>query len=54
MTLDQYIEDTQAKLEAFKNKWLEGQKSDPANYPADLSPGDWDEQFLANAFDIIP
>lgn len=53
MTLEQYIAEAKAKIEKFEQEWLEKQKADPANYPNDLSPGDWDEQFLAATFDII-
>lgn len=54
MTLEQYIAELKAKIEKFEQEWLENQKADPDNYPTNLSPGDWDEQFLAAAFDIIP
>ena len=33
-------------LKAFHDKWRMWHKQGPKTYPAEMKPGDWDEQFV--------
>ena len=47
MTLDEYIEYEKNNIDKFKQTWLEGQKKNPDQYPAEMEAGEWDEQLRA-------
>ena len=46
MTLQQFIDELEKNIQQFSHAWKECNKSDPDQYPLDLLPGDWDEQFF--------
>jgi hypothetical protein len=46
ISLTEYVEQVKNIISDFKAHWKEGQKSG-LNFPEKLSPGDWDEQFIA-------
>lgn len=45
MTLEEYIKEQHELVETFKKDWLEGRSETPGQYPTEMNPGDWDEQF---------
>jgi hypothetical protein len=45
MTLDEWIKDEIARIYRFRALWLDKQSKDPEIYPAELSAGEWDEQY---------
>lgn len=49
MTLDEFVAEEQARITAFRAAWLRDAQQAPEQYPMDLEPGDWDEQFRAFA-----
>lgn len=44
-SLDQFIAAEQERLERFRKFWLEGMQKQPDIFPAELEPGEWDEQY---------
>jgi len=45
MPLDEYLSDCRRVLDLFEKQWRDGMAEDPGGYPAELEPGEWDEQF---------
>ena len=45
MTLREWIEEQKAELEQFATMWERNADTDPSNWPMNMEPGDWDEQF---------
>jgi hypothetical protein len=46
MRLEDFIEEQKRLLDEFKQHWVVKHASEEVeNYPLDLPPGDWDEQF---------
>lgn len=46
MTLDEFIVEQWKLLEMFRDHWKKMNKENPDQYPIELSPGNWDEQFM--------
>ena len=46
MTLDQFIEEEKKTLRIFEAWWRAENKKNPKNFPLDMEPGEWDEQYL--------
>lgn len=47
MTLEDYIKEQHELVETFKKAWLQGRSKTPSQYPMEMNPGDWDEQYVA-------
>ncbi|MFL7901598.1 hypothetical protein ACJ41P_10725 [Azospirillum argentinense] len=46
MTLDEFIAEEKARLDAFAKHWREQQiVMDEDIFPSELPPGEWDEQY---------
>lgn len=46
MTLEDYIKEQHELIETFKKAWLQGRSKTPSQYPMEMNPGDWDEQYV--------
>lgn len=46
MTLEDFIIEERARLEAFERFWIAMMRDRPGEFPREQEPGDWDEQFL--------
>lgn len=44
-TLEQFIESERDRLEQFRAFWTIGMLEQPDIFPAELEPGEWDEQY---------
>ncbi len=49
MTLDEWIVEEAKRVQSFKEHWEEqaDKAKDPEQWPMEMTPGDWDEQYLA-------
>lgn len=47
MTLEEYIKEQHELVETFKKAWLQGRSKTPSQYPTEMNPEDWDEQYIA-------
>jgi hypothetical protein len=45
MDLNEYVEDAKKSVDEFRDWWTERRKEAPEDFPLEMSPGDWDEQF---------
>lgn len=45
ITVEEFFEEANKKLFAFKERWNKKHEENPDDYPTYLLPGDWDEQF---------
>ena len=45
MSLDQFKQEQQSKLEVFLKYWIMMNKIKPDEYPLDLTAGEWEEQY---------
>jgi len=41
----EYVEEAQQSVIEFRDWWMERRKEAPEDFPDEMSPGDWDEQF---------
>jgi hypothetical protein len=48
LTVDEFLRLVEVEADKFKEKWQEGQRAAPKNFPKKLTDGDWWEQFLAH------
>lgn len=52
MTLDEFIAEEHARIDAFKAMWVRNMAKDERTpdgdpiFPAEMEPGDWDSQLL--------
>jgi hypothetical protein len=46
MTLQQWIDKEIENIGKFQKDWTEKNKEDPENYPMEMFPGYWYEQYL--------
>lgn len=51
MTLSEFINEQVEALCRFKLYWSEEHQTDSKNFPMEMNPGDWDEQY--NAFNEL-
>lgn len=47
ISLEEFISGENNRLTKFKEKWISQNKQDPENFPMNLLPGDWTEQYEA-------
>ena len=47
MTLEDYIKEQHELIDEFEQAWREGRSKTPGQYPTEMNPGDWDEQYIA-------
>lgn len=47
MTLEDYIKEQHELIDEFEQAWREGRSKTPGQYPTEMKPGDWDEQYIA-------
>lgn len=45
MTLEEFIKELHARVDAFAADFRKNQKENPDYYPENMEPGQWDEQF---------
>lgn len=45
MMLNDFVKDMQSKLASFHDSWKAKMAANDPDFPDNLSPGDWDEQF---------
>jgi hypothetical protein len=45
MTLAEFVNEEQNRLERFKEFWQRGQDGDPMIFPNNQEAGEWDEMF---------
>ncbi|NHK29152.1 hypothetical protein FF098_014625 [Parvularcula flava] len=50
MNLSMWVAEEQTSLARFALMWQEENKKNPGQYPMDMPPGEWDEQFRAWAY----
>ena len=50
MTLDEYIEESKAELDKFREHYKQENKKDPENWPLEAEDIDWAEQELGFRF----
>lgn len=48
MTLEDYIIQLRAEIDAFEREYRAGIVVTPHLYPKELEPGEWDEQFISH------
>jgi len=46
MHIDEFIKEQRIALFKFRQSWLRKNRDAPLDYPANLDPGGWDEQFI--------
>jgi hypothetical protein len=47
MSLNDFYVETRHDLDRFLEDWKVSHEAEPDNYPIEMAPGDWHEQFLA-------
>ena len=47
MTLEEWIEEEKKRIERFRAMWEENRRRRPSLFPAEMDPGEWDEQYRA-------
>ena len=47
MKLAEFTEEMRKDFEDFKEDWMENAEANPVQYPLELPPGEWFEQYLA-------
>jgi hypothetical protein len=45
MTIKEWEQTEIANVIRFVDKWIENNARDPDNFPLDVEPGEWDEQY---------
>ena len=50
MTVQEYVAQAKAELDAFQKNWEDKMIKEPQHYPAELEEGDWGDQELASRF----
>jgi hypothetical protein len=45
MTLEEFVTEEKKRLDSFVTDWMKAYKKNPTDYPLEMYPGDWDEQF---------
>ena len=44
ITFDEFLRQELDRLDAFSRFWSQGMHQQPQHYPAEMLPGDWEEQ----------
>ena len=47
MTLEEFIKECHKDIDDFEASWLDESDDAPKNFPMEMEPGDWWEQFVA-------
>jgi hypothetical protein len=47
MTLDEYVAELKADVARFEEEWRESAAAEPDQYPMQMAPGEWFEQYMA-------
>lgn len=46
VTLEQWLTKERARLDRFAAMWRKGEADKPDEFPAQMMPGDWDDQYF--------
>ena len=52
--LDEFANIASNDVQRFKENWLENRQKDPSMWPAEMSEGDWFDQFLCFVTGELP
>ena len=52
MTLPEFVAEQRHRLDEFFEMWFANMEDNPADYPGEMSPGEWDEQL--EVFHVVP